>query len=287
MRCPALQLHLFADAAAPEGVAAPPGTLAPDPRPEVPAVRSPAKGGRTVALPHDASGGAANVGGFAVPSAADLHAYLVRELGQAVHLTLTRNERRWATWIREGGRLRVRVVARAVQRGPRVWDALVHWIRHPGRASTRSLLDALQPGPDEAPPHARTRRTRIWTQGKVFDLEALLARENEARFGGRFDGRITWGAAGRPAGRRRRHVRLGSWDDKAGLVRIHPCLDRPDVPECVIATTIHHELLHWELGIERQGGRRRLHTPEFRRREACHPDHERAEAWIRANLSRL
>jgi hypothetical protein len=34
-------------------------------------------------------------------------------------------------------------------------------------------------------------------------------------------------------------------------------------------------------------GRRRYHTPEFRRRERLFPHHEDAECWVQENLSRL
>ena len=131
----------------------------------------------------------------------------------------------------------------------------------------------------------------------THDLESIRDRVNHRYFGGRLEVAIAWSRYGRPARRRRRRLRpgrprrstlkLGSWSPRDRLVRIHPVLDHPTVPEYVIASVVHHELLHAELGLEIVAGRRRLHTPEFHRREREFEHHEKARRWVRDRLDEL
>ncbi len=129
----------------------------------------------------------------------------------------------------------------------------------------------------------------------THDLEAIRDRINHRYFGGRLEVAITWSRYGRPArkrrrrrlGRRRSTLKLGSWSSHERLIRIHPVLDHPSVPELVIASVVHHELLHAEMTPVVEAGRRRLHTPEFHRREREFEHHAEARRWIRERLTEL
>ena len=70
-------------------------------------------------------------------------------------------------------------------------------------------------------------------------------------------------------------------------MRIHPALDQPWVPHYVLESIVYHELLHAALPATVVDGRRRVHTPEFRRRERLYPRLDEAKAWVRENLMRL
>lgn len=124
--------------------------------------------------------------------------------------------------------------------------------------------------------------------GRVYDLAAIRDEVNLRYFGGRLDVAIGWSRVGRPRRRRRRvTLKLGSWWPHLRAVRIHPVLDHETVPRVVVASVVHHELLHADLGTEVRAGRRRLHTAEFRRREREFEGHEEAGRWVRDNLLRL
>ncbi|NJL26950.1 MAG: hypothetical protein HC897_03235 [Thermoanaerobaculia bacterium] len=71
------------------------------------------------------------------------------------------------------------------------------------------------------------------------------------------------------------------------LVRIHPALDRPDVPRYVVAAIVHHEMLHAAVPPVVAAGRRSVHTREFRRREREFEHHVAAESWIRQHVLKL
>ena len=131
------------------------------------------------------------------------------------------------------------------------------------------------------------------TAGEHHDLARLSEDLLAGPFSGTFSPgerpRITWGRAGKS--RSRRSLRLGSYDPLPRVVRVHPVLDQPLVPEWFVRFILFHELLHAELdapGLARApGSRRRHHGPEFRRRERAHPDCARALEWERRHVRAL
>lgn len=198
-----------------------------------------------------------------------------------------------ARW--SGSRLELRL-HRDFQRAPEeVWEALAKWLRA-GRRARRAcrLLDdwiEREVGEGEAPP----RRPRVETRGRHHDLEALAGAVLGGPLAGEFGPQrpapaITWGR--RAPSRGRHSLRLGSYCARRHLVRVHPVLDRPSVPEWFVAFVLFHELLHAAIPPRRDAitGRWIHHGPEFRRRERAHPDFERArrlerlelDGWLRA-----
>jgi hypothetical protein len=129
------------------------------------------------------------------------------------------------------------------------------------------------------------RADRLEARGRVHDLQAIFERLNEAHFEGRIEARIGWGPARR--GRRRRSVKTGVYVQDARLIRIHPTLDRPEVPEFYVAAVVFHEMLHQAVPARELGARRIVHGPEFRRRERAYPDHALAKEWEERNLALL
>lgn len=124
--------------------------------------------------------------------------------------------------------------------------------------------------------------------GHVHDLEAIRDEVNERYFGGCHRVAIGWSRLGRAKRRsRRRTIKLGSWAADDRTVRIHPVLDHESVPRWVVASVVHHELLHADMDPEMKNGRRRLHTPEFRRREREFARYEDARRWIDVHLRTL
>ncbi len=129
------------------------------------------------------------------------------------------------------------------------------------------------------------RPARLEARGRVHDLQAIFDRLNVEHFGGEVDARIGWGAW--RGGRRRRTIKTGVYVQDARLIRIHPSLDRQEVPEFYVAAVIHHEMLHQVVPALEANGRRIVHGEEFRRRERVYPDYARAKAWEEANLPLL
>ena len=140
-----------------------------------------------------------------------------------------------------------------------------------------------------------SRRVTLRPRGDVHDLTEMterIKRDFLATFDltdSDLEVSVTWGRRGKSLrGRRRaRSILLGSYQEEHRLIRIHPVLDHESVPGYVVAAVLYHELLHAILPVEASGGRRCVHTPEFRRRERLDPNYERAERWLDKNLDAL
>lgn len=76
--------------------------------------------------------------------------------------------------------------------------------------------------------------------------------------------------------RRRRSIRLGSYNHATSEVRIHPILNAPHIPAFFIQSVIHHEYLHHVLGAS--------HNRRFHQHERQFRYHREAQEWIRRNL---
>jgi hypothetical protein len=124
------------------------------------------------------------------------------------------------------------------------------------------------------------------TRGRVHDLLAVYRRLNERFFDCALQVPVTWGRGG---GRARRHgLTFGSYDPVLGLIRIHPVLDRREVPLYFLESVVYHEMLHHHLGgVPDALGRTVYHTRAFREAEARYPWHRQALAWEKENLPRL
>jgi hypothetical protein len=132
---------------------------------------------------------------------------------------------------------------------------------------------------------AAPRTDRLQARGRAHDLQAIFDRLNRDEFACAIEARIGWGPV--RLGRRRRTVKTGVYVHDARVIRIHPTLDRPEVPEFYVAAVVFHEMLHQAVPPREAGSRRVVHCAEFRRRERAYRDHARARAWEERHLELL
>ncbi|MGC9520901.1 MAG: hypothetical protein ACP5HG_03340 [Anaerolineae bacterium] len=112
--------------------------------------------------------------------------------------------------------------------------------------------------------------------GQYHDLVEAFARVNAAYFEGQLDQpKLVWS-------RRRTERKLGHYDALRDTLMVSQTLDSQHVPRYVVDYVIYHELLHKALGTERINGRRRAHTPAFRKAESAFERYEEAQAFIRS-----
>jgi hypothetical protein len=130
-----------------------------------------------------------------------------------------------------------------------------------------------------------TRPALLESRGECFDLQELFVRINEAHFDNGVVARIGWGR--NTSKRRRKSIRLGVYDHKAKEIRIHPALDRPDVPRFFVEFIVFHEMLHQLFPSDRDTGRHVHHPRAFRDRERAFPRYAAAMAWERQHLQEL
>jgi hypothetical protein len=223
-----------------------------------------------------------------VSAATRLADALAELLAERVRLTVHDNRSTMVSFRRDTGEVHYRVHHMFLDAPGEVLDALAAFAgsARGGRARRRDAgtrIDAF----------VRRNRARIAipdagglvSRGRVHDLQAIFDRLNAAHFEGRIEARIGWGLV--RSGRRRRTVKTGVYVQDAKLIRIHPTLDRRDVPEFYVAAVVFHEMLHQAVPAREVGGRRVVHGAEFRRRERAYPDHARAKIWEEAHLPLL
>ncbi len=76
--------------------------------------------------------------------------------------------------------------------------------------------------------------------------------------------------------KKRRSIRLGSYNHATAEVRIHPILNSRSVPAFFVQSVIYHEYLHHVLGPH--------HNRRFHQHERQYRYHRLSQEWIRRNL---
>jgi hypothetical protein len=76
--------------------------------------------------------------------------------------------------------------------------------------------------------------------------------------------------------KKRRTIRLGSYNHHTAEIRIHPILNARHTPAFFIQSIIHHEYLHHVLGAS--------HNRRFHKAERQFAYHRESQEWLRRNL---
>ncbi|HUP49818.1 MAG TPA: hypothetical protein VNA04_13615 [Thermoanaerobaculia bacterium] len=105
-------------------------------------------------------------------------------------------------------------------------------------------------------------------------LESLAAEVHRTYFSGIPRLPVRWGQ--QITRKRRRSIRLGSYNHHTVEIRIHPLLNSRRIPAFFVQSVIHHEYLHHVLGA--------AHNRRFHARERRFRYHREAQEWIRRNL---
>jgi hypothetical protein len=217
-------------------------------------------------------------------SADALESVLAHECGKPVELVFTENRSVLLSFRKTGKTIRLRLHRIFLHAPMEVLLALARSLRRPGRHDgvvrrfMNENLHHVRKGTRKRPP--------IKTAGRFHDLKQIRDRLRDRFFDGSLKVPITWGR-GIGSGRRGR-LTFGSYDPVLGIIRIHPVLDRQDVPQYFIESVVYHELLHHLLGgVQDAAGRTIYHSKAFRSAEERFPWQRQALAWEKANLPRL
>ena len=208
-------------------------------------------------------------------------------VGERVRLVVHDNRSTMVSFRRDAGLLHYRVHHMFLDAPEEVVSALALF------AAPRRVAARRREAGERIDAYVRQHRARIGSprpalvrpRGRVHDLQAIFDRLNRQHFGDAVEARIGWGPD-RARGRCRT-IKTGVYVQDARLIRIHPALDRPQVPEMYVATVVFHEMLHQVVPAVERGPRRIVHGPEFRRRERAYPDYDAAKRWEEENLSLL
>ncbi len=221
------------------------------------------------------------------PSIDALQSELFRRLSLPVRIEVHDNRSTMVSYRRAGEGLAIRIHRMFVPPPRELAETLAAFVigRGKRRAEAGRWLDRYirdhrqairEPRPAPSPP----------SRGRTRDLKPIFDALNERYFGGTVQAEIGWSRA--PSKRRRRSIKMGVYLHDHRHIRIHPALDRPEVPDYLVEFVVYHEMCHQicppEPGL---GNRKRVHTRAFRDRERLHPERERALSWEKKHLKLL
>ncbi len=215
-------------------------------------------------------------------TADSLKHYLEEGLGKSVCLILTKNSTSMLSAGTRDGVMQIRLSRIFLNAGNDVIEEIVSFLKK--KKSKMLLFHKFVRENGEQLRTKPPKNISLKSMGKFHDLRELYDEINRNYFGGLVSAAITWGSRSPRYAVRKRT--LGSYSARPNLIRINPVLDRKSVPHYYIAFVVYHEMLHAAIGILEKGGRRSVHSKEFKKRERLFKDYEKAVVWERGATQR-
>lgn len=210
---------------------------------------------------------------------------LAERLGQPIRLVVTDNRRTMLSAKPKGGRLEVRLHHMFLTASEDVLSAVGDYLGGEGGQAAGIIDRFVEENRARFVAPGRP-QSELRSEGQHYELRAMVEDLGRRHFGGPVDVRITWGKRVQ-AKRGKRSLQLGTYLPEERLIRIHPVLDQPWVPQFFVEAVVFHEMLHHDMPAVVQNGRRHYHTAAFRKRERSFEYHSAAEQWQKDNLWRL
>ena len=112
------------------------------------------------------------------------------------------------------------------------------------------------------------------SRGQHFDLQKLFNKVNQAYFSGQVERpNLMWNKT-------LTHRKFGHYQVNSDTLMLSISLDKASTPDYVVEFVMYHELLHKQLGVVTNHGRRYAHTKAFREAEARFPKQKQAQAYL-------
>lgn len=210
---------------------------------------------------------------------------LSAELGMPVRLSVTDNRSTMVSFRRASNVLQLRLHHMFLDAPEPVVRAVADYAGRGHRGAGGVLDDYIRGMQPRIRQFRRESDQDLNPRGRCFDLQAMFDAVNRDYFQEGIQARIGWGRM--PPRRRRKSIRLGVYDHQTREIRIHPALDRPEVPAFFVEFIVFHEMLHQLFPSSSLGGRRVHHPRAFREREKSFPYYAAALRWERDNLGVL
>jgi hypothetical protein len=210
---------------------------------------------------------------------------LSAELGIPVRLSVTDNRSTMVSFRRGANVLQLRLHHMFLDAPEPVVRAVADYAGRGHRGAGGLLDDYIRGQQPRIRQFRRETDADLNAEGRCFDLRMIFEAVNRTYFQDGIQARIGWGRM--PPRRRRKSIRLGVYDHQTREIRIHPALDRPEVPAFFVEFIVFHEMLHQLFPSTGRGGRRVHHPRAFRDREKAFPHYVAALRWERENLGVL
>lgn len=123
---------------------------------------------------------------------------------------------------------------------------------------------------------------KLYSQGNVYNLQKIYNDLNHEYFGGDLSLYITW--FGKALQRNRSRVTFGLYHDPLKLIKVNRMLDSPSYPDYLVSYVVYHEMVHHVCPVYfDDNGLRRIHSKEFKEKEAEFRYFDLAQNWIKEN----
>ncbi len=204
-----------------------------------------------------------------------LKGHLEKFTKKKISLVITDNSTSMLSMRKKGAIVSIRLHRIFLSSGREVLDEIAGFIKN-SKTSTPHIRDFINQNSHQLKKRL-PRKIIINAAGSCYDLLEMFHLINMEYFEGKVPASITWGSKGpRKAAARRT---LGSYCSVNNTIRINPMLDNRGVPRYFVEFIVYHEMLHADMGIERNTARRTVHSKAFKRREKLFKSYDRAIAW--------
>lgn len=165
---------------------------------------------------------------------------------------------------------------------PKVMNDLVCYLRKKDKDIAPTVKAFIADNLKEIDYSHELDRTKLYTQGHIYNLQQIYDDLNAEYFKGVLDLNITW--FGKPIQRCRSRVTFGLYNDPLRLIKINRLLDNPSYPDYVVAFVVYHEMVHHVCpAYYNDKGQHFIHSKEFKDMEAKYKYFDLAQNWIKKN----
>lgn len=162
-----------------------------------------------------------------------------------------------------------------------IMQALACYIRQEDKIIHPKIKAFIEEGLQKLDYSPYLNRSKLYQSGNVYHLKQIYDSLNREYFQNKLNLNITWFGTGQ---RNRSRVTFGLYHDSLKLIKINRILDSPSFPDYFVAFVIYHEMVHHVCPAYVDArGISRVHSKEFKEREAQFKYFDLAEMWVKEN----
>ncbi|MBS4167868.1 hypothetical protein [Parachlamydia sp. AcF125] len=160
-----------------------------------------------------------------------------------------------------------------------VMDALACYIKQEHKKIAPSIKTFIEDNLKKLDYSHQIDPSKLSTQGKFYDLQAIYNELNAEYFNGEVKAAITW--YNKQSRKNSSTVTFGLYHHLLRLIKINRMLDASHIPAYFVSFVVYHEMLHEACpSYVDKKGINRIHSKEFREREVLFKDYFKAKKWV-------
>lgn len=167
-----------------------------------------------------------------------------------------------------------------------IMEELACYLKREDRIISPSVKAFIEDNLKEMDYSHTLKKEKLYQQGTVYNLKKIYDDLNAEYFQNKLNLLITW--FGKYGPRNRSRVTFGLYHDPLKLIKIHRLLDTPSFPNYFVAYVVYHEMLHAVCpAYVDEKGQNRVHSREFKEKEAQFRYYHLAQRWIKEHQANL